>query len=344
MRAQRAGLDRHRRVGEAQRQDALELHRPSKTSAAFVQPVYDAVVEQRRRLKHLRKLALRRYGCNWTPPNDVHGRNMLLAMLACGLTGPDAHKLARWVTPQQLQDMISTAESREWDPDDLGNLVELLDEEREADKLWSMRPCDRDWPDVQARRHERKKVYDAEYARRSYAEKKENITMNKYLSVREEAIYDFLLHAGGKWTVKRLVAQFADHPAFRRPDGPQLTGGSLRSSIRVELDRLKERGALEEVRMPTVNGLFERVFRWKSGDGLRRKRTQPATARRTDATTNASYARTDIDKMGTSRMFDPPSIRSRTLSFSSTIANETRPPMGQTASVQQRHRMRQAPL
>src|ERR1700730_9142739 len=109
----------------------------------------DDGVFQRRRLKHLRMLAAMRYKGDL--PDDVHGRNMLMAMLACGLTGPDAQTWAPWIKPQQLEDMIATVESREWNGDALGNLVELTDAEREEGKLFSMRPCDIDWAYVQAR-------------------------------------------------------------------------------------------------------------------------------------------------------------------------------------------------
>jgi hypothetical protein len=119
-----------------------QLSRPSSNVKIFPHAGYDAVVEQRRRLKHLRRLAFMRYGRHWTLPNDVHGGNMLRAMLACGLTGPDAQRLAPKIGPPQLQDMIWSVESREWDGDALGNLVELEDDEREEGKLWSMRPCD----------------------------------------------------------------------------------------------------------------------------------------------------------------------------------------------------------
>jgi hypothetical protein len=118
------------------------------------------ILKQRRWLKHLRLLALRRYGPNWRLPNDVHGRNMLLAMLAAGLTGPDAQRWAPWVGWRQLQDMIRNADSREWDGDALGTLVELTNDEREPDKLWSLRPCDRDWSSVQEQRRERKRERD----------------------------------------------------------------------------------------------------------------------------------------------------------------------------------------
>jgi hypothetical protein len=56
-----------------------------------------------------------------------------------------------------LQDMIRGVESREWDGDALGSLVELTDDERERGKFRSMRPCDRDWSSVQEDRRERKR-------------------------------------------------------------------------------------------------------------------------------------------------------------------------------------------
>jgi hypothetical protein len=262
----------------------------------------DDGVFQRRRLKHLRMLAAMRYKGDL--PDDVHGRNMLMAMLACGLTGPDAQTWAPWIKPQQLEDMIATVESREWNGDALGNLVELTDAEREEGKLFSMRPCDIDWAYVQARQSYRKKTRDAERARRYRAGKMENLKMNKYLSVREEAIYDLLLHAGGKWTVSRLAAKMADHPAFKRPDGAQITAQSLLSRIRDALNHLKAQGMTEEFREPTPRG-FERVIRWRPGDKLRRPKLQPETQQRNNATENASPYRAGIDKMGTSRTSAP---------------------------------------
>jgi hypothetical protein len=262
----------------------------------------DDGVFQRRRLKHLRMLAAMRYKGDL--PDDVHGRNMLMAMLACGLTGPDAQTWAPWIKPQQLEDMIATVESREWNGDALGNLVELTDAEREEGKLFSMRPCDIDWAYVQARQSYRKKTRDAERARRYRAGKMENLKKNKYLSVREEAIYDLLLHAGGKWTVSRLAAKMADHPAFKRPDGAQITAQSLLSRIRDALNHLKAQGMTEEFREPTPRG-FERVIRWRPGDKLRRPKLQPETQQRNNATENASPYRAGNDKMGTSRTSAP---------------------------------------
>jgi hypothetical protein len=125
---------------------------PSKIKLA-----YD-VIKHRLWLKHLRGLALMRYGRRWWLPNDVHGQYMLQAMLAAGLTGPDAQRLAPWIGPQQLEDMIQSVDSRtSWDGDALGNMVELTADERERGEFWSMRPCDLDWCRVQEQRRERKR-------------------------------------------------------------------------------------------------------------------------------------------------------------------------------------------
>jgi hypothetical protein len=127
---------------------------PSKIKLA-----YD-VIKHRLWLKHLRGLALMRYGRRWWLPNDVHGQYMLQAMLAAGLTGPDAQRLAPWIGPQQLEDMIQSVDSRtSWDGDALGNMVELTADERERGEFWSMRPCDLDWCRVQEQRRERKREH-----------------------------------------------------------------------------------------------------------------------------------------------------------------------------------------
>jgi hypothetical protein len=197
------------------------------------------------RRRHLLKLARMRRGAK----DGEHGRNMLKALLACGMTGPDAQKWAPWLPPKKLQSVIAEVDSvpsSYWTADRLGDLVELTDAERESGKLWSLRPCDVQWSHVQDRVYERKKARDRASQCRKRARNKEALKMAKDLDVREETLFVAVCSKGKAWTSAMALTSKIEHArSFHAPDGWPIAGASLRTIVHRNLDRLAEQGLIE---------------------------------------------------------------------------------------------------
>src|SRR5207249_3155316 len=97
---------------------------------------------------------------------DRHGRALLIALLACGLSEPHARVWAPWASPEELRIMAIDVDGKQWSSERLGELVELSYAERQTWRLWSLRPCDVPWQIVQADRGERKRARDRNYRKR----------------------------------------------------------------------------------------------------------------------------------------------------------------------------------
>jgi hypothetical protein len=219
------------------------------------------------RRRHLIQLAaLRHY--RGVLPDDRHGRCMLEALLACGMTGPDAQRWAPWIAPDELQHMINDVDAtpQHWTAQRLGELVELTDAEREAGRLWSLHPCDIEWSAVQQRAKERRRGRDRVRKHR----KREWMKMAKDLDVREEALF---VAIGTKWMpVSELVAKVAGGRAWNAPDGWPITEPSLRRIVGRSLDRLVASGLIESKTQPGRRGLPTRFIRRRGTQETRTKR------------------------------------------------------------------------
>jgi DNA-binding XRE family transcriptional regulator len=215
--------------------------------------------------RHLIRLAaIRHY--RGVLPDDWHGRCMLKALLACGMTGPDAQRWAPWISAGELQHMINDVDAtppQHWTAQRLGELVELTDDEREAGRLWSMHPCDIEWSAVQARAKERRRGRD----RVRKHKKREQEKMANDLDVREESLIAVL---GNAWTpVLALVTKLAGGRAWRGPDGRPVSKPSLRIVVHRSLDRLVASGLIESKTEPGHNGWPTRFVRLRDLEGTR---------------------------------------------------------------------------
>jgi hypothetical protein len=207
--------------------------------------------------RHLIQLAaIRHY--RGVLPDDRHGRCMLKALLACGMTGPDAQRWAPWITADELQHMINDVDAtppQHWTAQRLGELVELTDDEREAGRLWSIHPCDIEWSAVQERAKERRRGRNRERQRK----KREQAKMANDLDVREESL---LAALGNNWTpVSALVTKVAGGRAWRCPDGLSVSKPSLRRVVNRSLGRLVASGLIESRTEPGRTGFPTRFVR-----------------------------------------------------------------------------------
>ena len=220
------------------------------------------------RRRQLMKLATSRHRGR-VLPHDQHGRSLLKALLACGMTGPDAQQRAPWIAPGELQGIINDVDAtprQHWTAQRLGELVELTDDEREALQLWSLRPCNIEWSAVQERAKERRRGRDRVRKHR----KREWIKMARDLDVREEALF---VAIGTKWMpVSELAAKVAGGRAWNGPDGRPITKPSLRRIVGRSLDRLVASGLIESKTKPGRNGFPTRFIRRRGAQETRTKR------------------------------------------------------------------------
>lgn len=212
-----------------------------------------------KRLSSLRLLAAMRCGgLHGRLPDDRHGRNMLKAMLAVGITGPEATRRAPWIKPEELARIIGAVDAAPhgyWDGKRLGELVDLTDAEREAGKLWWLWPSDVDPRVIVARVRERKRVRDRERARK----KRDARKMLKDLDVRSEALFAAV---GPTWVTVSQLRFLADGNAWKAPDGRPLAEGALRVAIHRSVDRLVRQGLVETRLEPGRRGPVRKIRRY----------------------------------------------------------------------------------
>jgi hypothetical protein len=216
------------------------------------------------RLRHLKKLAAMRH--RGVLPDDRRGRDHLTALLACGLTGPEARRLAPWLAARELDDMIAQMDRPElWTAQRLGALVELTDEERERGQLWSLHPVDVSWSDVKERAKGRHRTRSRDYQRNRRARLRAVQAMARDLDLREESL---LTAMGPAWMpASRLLAQVKGGRAWKK-----LSASSLRVVAHRTLDALAARGLIEskiEGADGTVSSRFVRVSAtWAKRDSV----------------------------------------------------------------------------
>jgi hypothetical protein len=193
----------------------------------------------RARLGQLRSLAGKRYGAdglsarqrryNFCLENDPEDRAFLYAMIACGLTGPEAQKIAPWsVRSGEFDAMAKDVDLKGWryfTPERLGAIVNLTDDERRELRLNLLRPNDKDWGTVQAEKKQRHSTNAARRGRDDRAMKRALREATRDLDVRPEALSMAL---SDEWQSLLMFAELIGKgDAWRRPDGRLLTGKSL---------------------------------------------------------------------------------------------------------------------
>lgn len=203
------------------------------------------------RRKALKELAWERWRLRL--PDDHHGRAMLSALLLTGMTGPEALRLCPWLPFDELQGLAQWADDQDpksWNGDRLGELVELTDDEREALKLWPLRPCDVEWPVVQKRQRARKNAK----ARDQRRKQRELIEMARNEPMREESLL-FLI--GTDWDfAAKLPDKIKGGVAWRnKRNGRPITGNSLKARVFEALDGLEKRGLIESRDLRGVRGV-----------------------------------------------------------------------------------------
>jgi hypothetical protein len=191
-------------------------------------------------LGQLRSLAAKRYGAdglsdkqrrrNFCLENDHEDRAFLYAMIACGLTGPEAQKIAPWSVRTGEFDAMANAValkgSHYFTPARLGFIVNLTDEERRERRLNLLRPNDKDWGTVQAERQQRHSTGTARSRRNDRAKKRALREATRDLDVRAEALWVALTD---QWqALPALASLIGKGDAWRGPDGRLVTGDNLR--------------------------------------------------------------------------------------------------------------------
>jgi hypothetical protein len=188
----------------------------------------------------LRSLAGKRYGAeglsakqrgrNFCLENDAEDRAFLYALIASGLTGPEARKIAPWSVRTGEYDAMAREVDlkgpRYFTPQHFGSIVNLLDEERRELHLNLIRPNDKNWSTVQAERRLRHSASAARWRKNVRAKKRALREATRDLDVRAEALWVALTD---QWqAMPTLAALIGKGEAWRGPDGKLVTGASLR--------------------------------------------------------------------------------------------------------------------
>jgi hypothetical protein len=214
----------------------------------------------------LLKLCSRRYGKPRVPDSDA-GRALLTALLRVKLTPDDAIKHAPWIGPTELKALSRRARRVKWA--DIGRLIGLLIDERDALKGLPWLPVDVTAEEVKRRQAERRKQGDRERKRRKRAKDTEERQDMRNSNKRADAILKLLRHiedgknfhgeganpylADGGWFPASLIIKEAERcRAFRRPDGVPLRG--FREIVHRVLRQLADQGAVKTELRPGPRG------------------------------------------------------------------------------------------
>jgi len=185
----------------------------------------------------LRKLGQKRYGTHYLPDN-AEGRAMLQARFHYEMTLEDGREYAPWADDRELRTLQHVG--RRMKRNNLGPLINLTDDEREAFKMWLLSPCDVSEEELERRRinkrkeswrRSKQKARDklrqaAQEVKQRHAETVKERPLTKD-DERQAAILDMLAHAyehprGQGWdqhtwrTVSELTAKAKRCEAFVR--------------------------------------------------------------------------------------------------------------------------------
>jgi hypothetical protein len=156
-------------------------------------------------------------------PNDRRGRDHLLALLACGMTGPEAFKHAPWLKQRGLDRLIERAEAKSpWTSEALGKMVKLTRDEREwieheNKTIQQIRPHDVQWEDYQQERSSQR-----QRRRRARKSEKKNMLRQIEETLSREQVIRGLLSVGWFWSVATLKDTATTFPAFAGLSGKSL--------------------------------------------------------------------------------------------------------------------------
>ena len=127
----------------------------------------------------------------------------------------------------------------------VGKRVGLMDRERKLYRLYSMRPCDKTWEQVQAERKEQDKPKRAERARKRRADLRAMLA-HASAGGRDETV---LVALTDKWRTLKQIMSDVRHSAVWK-----VTGDSFRRAVEREVKRLMKRGTVEIRKLPGRKG------------------------------------------------------------------------------------------
>ena len=217
----------------------------------------------------LRKLGQKRYGTHYLPDN-AEGRAMLQARFHYEMTLEDGREYAPWADDRELRTLQHVG--RRMKRNNLGPLINLTDDEREAFKMWLLSPCDVSEEELERRRiNKRKESWrrSKQKARDTLRQAAQEVKLRHAETVKERpltkdderqaAILDMLAHAyehprGQGWdqhtwrTVSELTAKAKRCEAFVRvgchPWYPTLVK-DVRYAVLRALDQLEAKGLIK---------------------------------------------------------------------------------------------------
>jgi hypothetical protein len=240
-------------------------------NAHFVAPATDRLASMER-IWHgkLHKLCWRRFNNHFLPDND-DGRAMLTALLRFGLTDESAIEHAPWLDQAELRKLQRKARRMKWR--EVGALIRLTYEEREACKLWIFPPCDVSPEEVKRRRDEKCKMRDKDRRKRKREQQRKERQEMQAASERGPAVLR-MLKAGesmlfpqkpgiispprphwsycGWLSVSHLIELAKQSRAFRRPDGEPLR--NMRQTVHRVVKQLGDIGTIETKLVPGKRG------------------------------------------------------------------------------------------
>ena len=185
-------------------------------------------------------------------PDNSDGRAMLQALLRFGLTAESAMTDAPWCEASELKKLQRAARRMKWN--DVGALIGLTYDEREACKLWRLVPCDVTAAELERRKADKRRKADRERRQKKRRERREAMESMRNATKRDDAILRMLDKAayrtpdgsfGYEWMpVSAMMKDAQECKAFRSPDGWRLR--NLRDAMHVELKILAKWGAIQK--------------------------------------------------------------------------------------------------
>lgn len=204
----------------------------------------------------LQKLCRLRFDTHYLPDNH-DGRAMLAALLCFGLTDESALADAHWCAAE-LPMLKARARRLKWC--DVGKLIGLTYDEREACKLWIANPVDVPPEEVKRRRCDKRKAADKARKKRQRDQLRDEREGMRAASKRCDAVLRMLelrnrafprkpgacnvpRTVAGWMPVSALVELAANSRAFRRPDGRPLR--NLRDAVHCTVKKLVSHSVIE---------------------------------------------------------------------------------------------------
>ena len=184
-------------------------------------------------------------------PDNSDGRAMLQALLRFGLTAESAMTDAPWCEASELKKLQRAARRMKWN--DVGALIGLTYDEREACKLWRLVPCDVTAAELERRKADKRRKAERERRQKKRRERREAMELMRNATKRDDAIMRMLDKAayrtpdggfGYEWMpVSAMIKEAQEWKAFRSPDGWGLR--NLRDAMHVVLKGLAAVGVIQ---------------------------------------------------------------------------------------------------